>query len=234
MVQPALALFALRTLKFFTVPPATGTSVAIQAAWRGRFQPQRPMKSTTPNEFARTLTETVKHLTLKDILQGKPIGHPLHPFLVHLPTALWPTALVFDILAYARHNNDPALSLTAWWCILVGLIAAVAAIPTGVADWLGIRPGRPARKLGLLHAGLNIAVFGLFVANFTLRCLRGPHEPSVTGTQLTLSAIAVALLITAAYFGGLLVYDYGIAIGRTSKKYWKAIAIAGGAEVSAE
>lgn len=38
---------------------------------------------------------------LKDFLQGKWLGHPLHPLLVHLPTALWPAALVFDILSIA-------------------------------------------------------------------------------------------------------------------------------------
>jgi uncharacterized membrane protein len=189
------------------------------------------MRPTTPPEFARELTAKAKHLTLKDFLQGKPLGHPLHAFLVHLPMALWPTALAFDILAYVRHDNDLSLTLTAWWCILVGLITAAAAIPTGIADWTGIRPGRPARKLGLLHAALNSAVFALFIVNFTLRCLRGPYVPSITRTELLLSAIAVALLFPSAYLGGLLVYDHGIGVARTSKHYWRNVAIAGGARV---
>ena len=32
-------------------------------------------------------------MSLKDLLQGKWLGHPLHPALVHVPTGLWPAAL---------------------------------------------------------------------------------------------------------------------------------------------
>jgi uncharacterized membrane protein len=190
------------------------------------------MRPTTPPEFVHKVKASTQHLTLKDLLQGKPFGHPAHSFLVHLPTALWPTALVFDILAYAKHGTNLALTLTAWWCILIGLITALAAIPTGIADWTSIHPGRPARKLGLLHAALNTAVFGLFVANFTLRCMQGPLASSITGTELALSTIAVALLVPSGYLGGLLVYDHGIGVARTSKQYWRKVAIAGGAKLT--
>lgn len=182
-----------------------------------------------PHEFAHKLAATVKQLTLKDILQGKPFGHPLHPLLVHLPTALWPTALVFDIISYTRGGTDPSLTLTSWWCLLVGLVAAAAAIPAGVADWTSIHRERPAWKVGLIHAGLNTIVFGLVIANFVLRCLNGPAEPSVTGTQLALSIISVILLLPSGYLGGLMIYDYGIGVGRTSKDYWKRVAQEGGA-----
>src|SRR5688572_10690449 len=36
---------------------------------------------------------------MKEFLQGKWLGHPLHAALVHLPMALWPAAAVFDVLA---------------------------------------------------------------------------------------------------------------------------------------
>ena len=35
--------------------------------------------------------------TLKDVVQGKPFGHPSHPPFVHFPSALLPAALVFDV-----------------------------------------------------------------------------------------------------------------------------------------
>jgi uncharacterized membrane protein len=189
------------------------------------------MRPTTPPEFAGKLAAMAKRLTLKDILQGKPLGHPLHPLLVHLPTALWPTALVFDVISFARKDGDISLTLTSWWCLLVGLVAAAAAVPAGIADWTTIHRKRPAWKIGLLHAGLNTAVMGLVVANFILRCIRGPAEPSVTVAQLTLSIISVLLLLPSGYLGGLMVYDQGIGVARTSKDYWRRIARAGGARV---
>jgi hypothetical protein len=35
---------------------------------------------------------------LFDFLKGTWLGHPLHPILVHVPMAMWPGALIFDVL----------------------------------------------------------------------------------------------------------------------------------------
>jgi len=32
---------------------------------------------------------------VKELLQGRWMNHPLHPALAHIPTGLWPAALVF-------------------------------------------------------------------------------------------------------------------------------------------
>jgi len=36
---------------------------------------------------------------LLDFLKGKWRGHPLHPIVVHVPMAMWPGALIFDLLS---------------------------------------------------------------------------------------------------------------------------------------
>src|SRR5437762_13190442 len=96
-------------------------------------------------------------MSTKDLLQGKWLGHPLHPALVHVPTGLWPAALVFDLINYFGPASN-SLARTASGCIAMGLLAALAAIPAGLADWWDIKPGKPARKLGWWHMGLNAAV----------------------------------------------------------------------------
>src|SRR5215213_5058064 len=93
---------------------------------------------------------------MKDFLQGKWLNHPLHPILVNLPTGLWPLALVFDLLSQVAPDGD-ALARTSFHAILLGLLATLLAIPTGLADWSDVKRDKPAWKIGLYHLLLNAA-----------------------------------------------------------------------------
>ena len=77
-----------------------------------------------------------------DFLQGKWLKHPLHPALVHIPTALWPSAFLVDLISQFREDN--AFVQLAFYAILLGLVVAVLAIPTGYADWTDFRPEKTA------------------------------------------------------------------------------------------
>lgn len=187
-----------------------------------------PAFSSQPKAEKRHPLESIKW-----VLQGRWFGHPLHPLLAHLPTALWPTALVLDIIS--RTSGDhPALTLTAWWCILAGLAAALLAVPTGLADWSDIKPNKPARKIGIFHLALNGIVFLLFLANFILRGINGIDAPRATLPQLVLSAIGAALLVLSGYLGGLMIYDHGIHVAKDSKKHWRQVAQLAGANLPPE
>src|SRR3989337_190643 len=37
--------------------------------------------------------------TMLDLLRGRWLGHPLHPVLVHFPAAMWPLALILDLIS---------------------------------------------------------------------------------------------------------------------------------------
>lgn len=166
---------------------------------------------------------------LKAFLQGKWLGHPVHPLLVHVPTGLWPSALVFDVLRCAG-IQPRVMAFTAYYAILVGLIAALLAAPTGLADWWEIKKEKPAWKLGLVHLGLNVLVLALFAVNLWLRS--GAAESAGLGTvPLALSCVGTAVLLVSGYLGGRLVYEHGISIARQSKKKWRQLAEAGGARL---
>src|SRR5687768_15730300 len=83
--------------------------------------------------------------TMIDFLQGKWLRHPLHPALVHIPTALWPAAFVFDLLSQITQEN--VFVQLSFYAMLLGLIVAILAIPTGIADWTDIGREKPAWKL---------------------------------------------------------------------------------------
>jgi uncharacterized membrane protein len=165
-----------------------------------------------------------------DFLQGKWLKHPLHPALVHIPTALWPAAFIFDILSRIGEGDNVFVQLS-FYSILIGLLVALLAIPTGYADWTGIRREKPAWKIGLYHMGLNALVWVLSGINLILRLDAYQTTQSVPIAWLWLSGLAVLLLMASGYLGGRMIYAYGINVARLSKGKWRAFAEAGKADV---
>ncbi|MGZ9235977.1 MAG: DUF2231 domain-containing protein [Anaerolineales bacterium] len=167
-----------------------------------------------------------------DFLQGKWLKHPLHPALVHIPTALWPAAFAFDLLSQFRTDN--AFVQLSFYGILLGLLVALLAIPTGYADWTDIRPEKPVWKLGLSHMILNCVVSVLWGINLALRIGSFQTETTIPLGLLGLSTLGTFLLLISGYLGGRMIYAYGINVARLSKKKWRKIAQEGGAAVPPE
>lgn len=167
-----------------------------------------------------------------DFLQGKWLKHPLHPAFVHIPTALWPAAWVFDLLSQFQPNN--AYVQLSFFAGLLGLLVALPAIPTGFADWTDIRREKPAWKLGLYHMGLNVIVSILWALNLGLRAGSFQNDATVPLGLVGLSSLATAVLLVSGYLGGRMIYAYGINVARLSKKKWRKIAEEGGAAVPPE
>jgi len=58
-------------------------------------------------------------------------GHPLHPALVHFPIALWMAAVLWDLVGWWQ-SSDPLWWQMSYWCLALGLAAALPAIATGL------------------------------------------------------------------------------------------------------
>ena len=141
-----------------------------------------------------------------------PEGHPLHPFVVPLAVGAFVSSLIFDILTWTRPGELPWLVDGAWWLIGVGLIAAAVAAVFGVIDLLRIpRQTRPWR-VALAHAALNAGVAVLFLIGYAWRAGDHVELDKTRPGQLTLSAIAIGLLVIAVILGQTLTYRFGIRI----------------------
>lgn len=138
--------------------------------------------------------------------------------------------LVFDLLSRMGVGGNVLVRLS-FLSILVGLIAALPAIATGVLDWAEVKQEKPAWKLGLYHMLLNLIVFALFALNFGLRLRDWNHATATPNSHLLLSLAATLLLAFSAWLGGRMVYHHGIGVGRQSKEKWRSIAEAGGANL---
>ena len=169
---------------------------------------------------------------IKDFLQGKWLGHPLHPALVHVPTGLFPAALLFDLIGWAGGEAD-VLGRCAFWSIAIGIVVALIAAPTGLADWWDIQSGKPAHQLGLIHMSINVIVLVVMAASFYLRWRRGtPWTPPPTAIVANL--LGNLLLAISGYLGGRMVFDRGVGVARLSKKKWEKVARAGHARLPVE
>lgn len=137
--------------------------------------------------------------SLKDALAGTWLGHPLHPAIVDVPLGLWTASLALDVT-----GHDEAADLT----LGLGLVSAIAASATGVAQWQDAAYEVRPRRLGALHAGLNSAATVVYLGSLVARW-QGKRG---TGQALALAGYGIAAF--SAWLGGDLAYDLGIGVNR--------------------
>lgn len=171
-------------------------------------------------------------MKLMEFLQGKWLGHPLHPALVHVPVGGWVVAFALDMVGWFGGGGELA-ERVAFWCVAVGLAGAVLAVAPGVADWSLIKKEKPAWKLGLYHLAANLIAALVWAVNLGLRS-SARDEPGVAASVVVTSAVGTVLVFGGAYLGKLMVFDHGIGVARESKKKWRRIAEQGGANLPQE
>jgi uncharacterized membrane protein len=138
-------------------------------------------------------------------------GHPVHPMLVAFPVASY-TGTLAAFAVYAANSHQFWLNLAIALNVAGVCGAALAALP-GLADWaLGIPRGSAAKKIGLVHAGLNVAALGLFLAAVASYESHWNGPPASATLGLVLSAIGVGLTLMAGFFGWMLVQDYHVGV----------------------
>jgi uncharacterized membrane protein len=136
------------------------------------------------------------------------LGHPIHPMLVMYPLALFSVAVLFDVLYLATGTED--FARFAFWAISVGLVIGLAAALFGVIDWLSVRPGTRARRIGAFHGLGNGAVVLLFVVSWATRLGDLEYAPGILPFVVALIGTGIALV--TAWLGGELVYRLRIGV----------------------
>lgn len=128
------------------------------------------------------------------------IGHPAHPAVVIVPSGLWLTSAVYD--ARSADGTDPEAERIADATLKLGLLAAVPAALTGIAQFL--RTDGIARRVAAVHWALNLGAVGLYSASWIAR-----SQGRRSGGR-KLSTAAIVLVGPGAYLGGELAYRYGV------------------------
>lgn len=147
--------------------------------------------------------------TLKEWVQGKPIGHPSHPMFVHFPIAFYLAVIVFDVMALIEPNAG-LMQANVYLLIGAGLATVILAT-TGLVDWFGMVKGSSKRRLATLHLLFQVTAAVFFLTTLVLRLgNRGVDQPETV--WLVLELIGYAIIIVGQYLGGVLVYERGMRV----------------------
>jgi uncharacterized membrane protein len=138
----------------------------------------------------------------------KVLGHPVHPMLIVFPLGLFVAAVVFD--AIDVFGGPAVLGEVAFWNIAAGLIGSVLAALTGLVDWTGIPAGTRAKRIGLLHGGINALVVLLFLVAWLVRL--GVEQHAAGGGLFVLELVALVFGGVSGWLGGELVDRLGIGV----------------------
>ena len=153
---------------------------------------------------------------VKDFLQGRPLGHPLHTMLVHFPIGLFLLSFVLDIATWII-DADPLVARCAFHTIVGGIVTALIAAVPGFADWSDIRRDHPGRKAANAHMWLNLAAVVLYAVNLYVRYDQHGETPTPV-LPLLLSLVGISLLSVSGWLGGYIIYDDGISVGRHRRR----------------
>ena len=155
---------------------------------------------------------------IKALLQGKPLKHPLHPAVVHLPIALLLFSLILDLIAFAADGDAGRPWVRgATYCLALGVIGALLAAVPGFADYSDIRRDHSARKVATRHMLLNLVAVALFGVALALRYPQR-FDAAPPTVPFFLSLVGNAIIGYSGYLGGILVYDDGIGVGRHHRR----------------
>jgi uncharacterized membrane protein len=128
------------------------------------------------------------------------LGHPAHPAVVMVPTGAWAVSAWYDLRS--ARIEDPELDRIADATLRIGLVTAIPAALTGIAQFL--RADGQARTVAAVHWALNATAVTIFSASAALR--RRGHRSA--GRRL--SALALCAVGPGAYLGGHLAHRLGV------------------------
>jgi uncharacterized membrane protein len=127
--------------------------------------------------------------------------------LVPITVACFVITLITDIV-YAQTANMQWANMSAW-LLTIGLVVAVFAIIAGLIDFLS-EPRIRALSAAWIHALGNAVVIVIEIFNAFVHS-RDAYT-SVVPTGLTLSAVAVAILVVTGWNGWTMVYRHRVGV----------------------
>lgn len=139
---------------------------------------------------------------IRDLLNGRWLGHPIHAVLTDAPIGILFLVIVFDVV------GQPA---AAGWALLIGVLAMGAAALAGLADYADT--DGLSRERATLHATLMTLALGLYVVDGLAR-LGGPTDAPTSTAAIIGSVIAFLVLASGAFVGGDVVYVTGNMVNR--------------------
>jgi nitrite reductase/ring-hydroxylating ferredoxin subunit len=140
---------------------------------------------------------------IRDLLNGRWLGHPLHAVLTDAPIGILFLVVLFDIVSMPE---------AAGWALAIGILAMLGAALAGYADYADT-DGK-ARERATLHSVLMVVALVGFIVSFFLRM--GPAGSGFvpSGAATILAILSFLILAAGAFVGGDVVYVLGNMVSR--------------------
>ncbi len=147
----------------------------------------------------------------REILHGTPLHEPLHSVIVTVPLGSWTGTVLFDTIRAL--GGDKKFDFAADALLIVGLLGAVAASVTGMNDWSEVKREAP-RKVGAIHALLNVAASALFIGSLVQRRSKGSRSAA-----RGLATVGYLIVSLSSHLGGNMIYEHGIGVEYGGKRW---------------
>lgn len=146
----------------------------------------------------------------KQLTKGRLFGHPIHPMLVHFPTALFTAGFIFD--ASGILLNEPQLFSASLYVILLGLAGGLAAVIFGLIDYIRLSRQPQKFRLASWHASIQLVVLVLFgiIAGLKFPLYPDLEPPKIL--EMSIMGAAVIAMLVGNYLGGELVITHRVGI----------------------
>jgi uncharacterized membrane protein len=136
----------------------------------------------------------------------------IHPLLVHFPIALLLTSVALSWAGLLWKGKG--LEQAAWYTLLLGLAGTVVTLITGLIAAQSVPIDSPAQATLNTHKFFGIATFVIF--GLQAMCAwrnKGRYSPGKRILHTAIQLGGVALIVAVGFFGGELVFTYGIGVG---------------------
>jgi uncharacterized membrane protein len=137
-------------------------------------------------------------------------GHPIHPALVAVPIGAFTLVFISDLL-YLR-GGDSLWYHVSGYCLLVGVVSALAAAVAGLIDYFGMSMSAAGARLATIHLVVNLAAVALFAVSLVLRWNDGALGTGRWPLAFGLSTLALAGLAVSGWLGGEMVFKHKLGV----------------------
>ena len=139
----------------------------------------------------------------------------IHPLLVHFPIAFLSVFFILDVIGTL--TKKPQWRAVAGWFLYVGSIAAVFTVIAGFMAANSVVHGGNVHEIMESHEHFGLSVLSLAIALSAWRIKSGGLIRGAANTLfLLLAAMLCVLMVLGADLGGLMVYQYGVAVKAVS------------------
>lgn len=145
-----------------------------------------------------------RHPTLRAVLDGSWLGHPLHPAIIPIPIGAFTMGLVLDYVGI--FIPSPGFYFATDVLYAFGLAMVVPALITGLTEWSTTEGG--AKRVAFVHAASNLVAGGFIGGSLLLRAV------GLRGFGIVASTTGYGVLLFGALLGGELSFTYAVGVQR--------------------